>query len=85
MTWCPAAGISISGARRPRRSYMSSLVCGDTMPCSALNSATRQSNRVSSAGVSGGPPKTRGSNFQLQPRSRPSTGRIDVAATCAVM
>ena len=61
---------------------MTSLICGDRMPCSARKSATRQSSRVSSAGVSWCRAKMRGSNFQLHP---PATARIEVLATCSAM
>src|ERR1700744_4889788 len=68
MMWWPAAGISMTGATRPRRSYMTWLICTDMMPCSARNRATRQSSRVSmSAAPNGSRAKIRRSNFQVQP------------------
>ena len=76
----PAAGISITGATRPSRSYMTSLICRDRMPCSARNSATRQSSRVSRAAPSCGRAKIRGSNFQVHP---PPVSRTDVSAMMA--
>ena len=69
MMWWPATGISMTGATRPSRSYRTSPCCGETRPCSARNSATRQSSLVSSSGVRWSRAKTRGSNFHVQPPS----------------
>ena len=72
----PGGGISMSGATRPSRSYMISLISAEMMPCSARNSATRQSSRVS--GVLGVQHEDRRSHFHVHP---PCTWRTDVAAT----
>ena len=88
MAWCPASGISITGATRPNASYISAPMSAVTRPFSDRSSASRQRTcgRYGSAlarmlPASANWAKMPRSNFHCQP---PSTGCIDRRATWSI-
>lgn len=81
ITWWPASGISITGATRPSRLYISPPMSCVTRPFSARNRATRQCTLCSTSGAGVRLPNTFGSNFQVQP---PSTEPMEFRAMCSI-